>query len=311
MAVPTLTACSPATVFTGGQLVTLTGTGFQVAYPAPNTNGPTPDPLPTVAITFNSKAAKKVRVLSSVSLTCIAPPGSEGAASVNLKNLDTLGAPIAGEAVTSVVVATYARADLSVQDDLERVVREFLQLLKREVIPNVTQTVSADYTDSAGKLEFDITDIASLPCVSVTGPMLKRNKFYGEASEIEQRGTSFVQRRYLRTSDLVFKVSGYDNLTARLLRLQSLLTKVLELNTFFEVPRDASDPSKGSVFYELDADDFGWSTSPNNSDVRGFSGEVTVRGFTFEDVAGFADSQVATKGDQAGTITVTATKFDP
>lgn len=316
MAVPTLSAVSPATVFTAGQFVTITGTNFQIPYPLPDIAAPLPPPIPTVEVTFNGRLARKVTVLSDTQITCIAPAAAPGAATLVLKNLDPDGVPIAGEEVESSptslpVLVTYARADLSAAADLQRITRMFLQLLKQQVIENVVQTVSSDYTDEAGKLEFNITDIADLPCVAVTGPSMARNKFYGSTdNEPEQRGTDYVRRRYLRTNDLMFKVAAYDDSKLRILNIQALLTQVFELNTYFELQRDPADAEKGYVYFELDASDFNDISTPNNSDVRGVAGEVTIRGFTFEDVAGFPDSMVASKGTEVGTIEV-ATKAIP
>jgi hypothetical protein len=313
VAVPTLSACAPTPLFTGGQFVTLTGTGFQTGYPLPDINGPLPPPIPTVEVTFNGRLAQDVHVVSATSLTCMAPAGDEGAATVVLKNLDDEGAPIPGEVVTSAVIATYARADLAVADDLQRITRAFIRLLKQQVIPKVVRTTSTDFTDDAGKLEFNITDIAGpLPIIGLTGPSLVRNRFYGDATqETEQRGTDHVRRRYMRTSDVVFKVTAFDNLEGRILNLQGLLTKVFEINTYFELQRDPADVSKGYVYYECDAGDFNDIGGPNNSDVRAVTGEVTLRGFTFEDVASFADSMVAAKGTEVDSIELQPTRVMP
>jgi hypothetical protein len=313
VAVPTLSTCAPTQLFTGGQLVTITGTGFQTPYPLPEINGPYPPPIPTVEVTFNGRLAQDVRVDSSTSLTCIAPAGDEGAATVVLKNLDDEGAPIPGEVVTSAVIATYARADLSVADDLQRLTRAFIKLLKQQVIPKVVRTTSTDFTDDAGKLEFNITDIAGpLPVIGLTGPALRRNLFYGQGGgEVEQRGTNHVRRRYMRTSDIVFKVTAFDNMEGRILNLQGLLTKVFEINTYFELQRDPADTSKGYVYYECDAGDFNDIGGPNNSDVRAVTGDVTLRGFTFEDVASFPDSMVAAKGTEVDSIELQPTRTIP
>jgi hypothetical protein len=318
VAVPTLSACAPNPLFTGGQFVTITGTGFQPAYPLPDINGPYPPPIPTVEVTFNGRLASEVRVESNTSLTCIAPAGDAAddgpaAATVVLKNLDIDGVPIAGEVVTSAAIASYARADLSVASDLQRITREFIHLLKQQVHPKVVRTTSSDFTDDAGKLEFNITDLAGpLPVIGLTGPALRRNLFYGEAGgETEQRGTNHVRRRYMRTSDLLFKVTAFDDSEARILNLQALLTDVFELNTYFELQRDPSDVSKGFVYYELDAGDFSDIGAPNNSDVRAIAGEITVRGFTFEDVASFPDSMVAAKGTEVDSIELQPTRTIP
>lgn len=307
MAVPTLSACAPASVFSGGMFVTITGTNFQVTYAPPDSNGPLPPPLPSMAVTFNGVPAKRVRVQSSSQLTCIAPAGDPGPAAIVVQNLDVSGAPIGGEAASSSAFATYARADLSLTDDMEWVTRSLIRMLKREVIENVVQTVSVDYTGDGNKSDFNITDVGDLPAVSVAGPMPKRNKFYGNVGEVETRGSGYVDRFYMRTSDLVFKIAVFADATAQLLRLQSLVTKAFENNTRFDVQRDPSDITKGFVTYDLDAEDIGWVATPSNSDVRIAAGEIRILGFTFGDVAGFVDSTVADKGENADNIELQTT----
>lgn len=305
MAVPTFTACSPSTVFTGGQLVTITGANFQLPYPLPDSNGPIPDPPPTVAVLFGGVPARKVRVLSSSSLTCVAPAHEPGAVAVAIQNLDDEGDPIVGEAVTAAAAVTYARADLSVADDLDRVTEELVKLLRREVISEVVLTEATDYTDDAGRLQFNITKFAAVPCVTLMGPSLRDNKFFGEASPEEQRGTNYVRRRNLKTSDLVFKVSVIDNSNRRAIRLAALLTKVLKANAYFYVDRDSADLSKGQVRFDLEADDLASVGSPSDSDIRVYTGAITIKGFNFEDVAGFPDSMVADKGAVVDNIETT------
>ena len=73
MAVPTITSITPPTVWTGGQLVIVRGTNFRLPPPAASSNGPLPDPIPTVSVTVDALAATQVEVLSSTMLSCHLP----------------------------------------------------------------------------------------------------------------------------------------------------------------------------------------------------------------------------------------------
>jgi len=300
-------------VFSGGQLVTITGTNFRLPYPVPATStGPLPSPPPTVSVTVNGKAAKDVRVLSSTSLTCRAPAGDVGAATIVVKNLNAAGAPISGEVATAALIATYARVDLSAEDDFERVVRALLRLLRRQVIDNVVLTRSVDFPDAVGASEFNITDVASLPALAVSGPQLRENRFYSAESQrpVETRsGGAWARRRRLRAYDLAFRLTGLDSIEKRMLRLLATVAKVLEINQFLDVQRDAADETKGDIRYELDATEFAIAGAPNDSDVRAFSGEIVVKGVVLEDLAGFADSMVAEKGGTVDNVEAKVTSL--
>src|SRR5687767_11909854 len=101
MAVPTITAVSPSVIYTGGQMIAVTGTNFRTAYPPPDVDGPLPVPPPTVQVLIGTSAARKVVVSSTTTLTCITPPVEPGAVTVTVKNLDAAGNPIAGETVSA------------------------------------------------------------------------------------------------------------------------------------------------------------------------------------------------------------------
>ena len=108
----------------------------------------------------------------------------------------------------------------------------------------------------------------------------------------------------MRVVDLTWKISGYDNNVLRAQNLMALTQKVLEDNNYLTIDRDSSDPSKGQVQYELDGGDLGFAGGPNNSDVRMFTGEIVLRGFCFEDFAGFPGSQVIESSGTADTIEI-------
>ncbi len=307
MAIPTITSVSPTTVFTGGMLVTITGSNFRTAYPLPNIDGELPVPPPTVEVSFDGVPGDAALVFSANTLTVIAAPHNPGAATITVKNLDVDGNPIAGEVVSSVAALTYARADLSITADFTRLNRALLSLLKQQIIANVTMSTSVDYSDQEG-LALKVVAVAKLPCVTVSPPSLKLR--YGEYAQGSERpevntGVDFVRRSTFRTVDITWQIRVFDDNQVRALNLVTLIQQVLKDNTFLSMDRDPDDLSKGKVDYEFyPTGEFNFSDSPNNSDVRVAAGSVTAYGFWFEDIAGFPESSVVETGQQTEAIVI-------
>jgi hypothetical protein len=109
MAVPTITSVTPSTVWTGGQLVVVTGTNLRLPPDPPvSATGPLPDPLPTVGVLVGSVEAKAVDVLSATMLSCNVPAADPSPAPVAMvvRNLDDAGVPIPGESATLAAAVT-------------------------------------------------------------------------------------------------------------------------------------------------------------------------------------------------------------
>lgn len=297
MAVPTLTACAPSTVFTGGQLVTLTGTNFRGPYPLP-ASGPVPTPPPTVAITFDGVLASGVAWISATELTCFAPNHDPGSAVIQIQNLDSSGNPISGEAVSASGLVTYKRADLTVESDFTRLTRTLLLLMRQQIIDNVVQTVESDYTSDADRAQFNFVETATLPCVVLFAPTTKENLFYDWelTPERQTSDTTYEERRFMKTVDVTWKIVLLDDHQTRMQNLVALVQNFFTINNWLYMDRDPSNLPLGKVRYEMEADDFGSTGTPNNSNVRAFSGSVTVRGFTYEDVAGMPGTMLSRRG---------------
>ena len=303
MAVPTVTACAPATVFTGGQLVVLTGTGFRGPYPLP-ASGPVPTPPPTMDIRFDGVPATKVSWLSATRVSCIAPNHDPGAVDVSVQNLDADGDPISGELVVASGLVTYARADLSFESDFTRLTRALLRLLKQQTIENVVQTIETDYTDDATALQFNFVNVSKLPCVVLMAPTTKIDSFY-DLDLIPERATgyaTFEQRRLMRTVDVTWKILVIDDHQVRIQNLLALVQQFFTLNNWLYLDRDPADLSLGQVRYEMQCGEFGSIGTPNTNNLRAFNGDVTVRGFTYEDVAGAPGTMLSRQGGTADTI---------
>ncbi len=311
---PTLTSVTPAEIFTGGMLVTLSGTNFQTPYPIPESNGVLPDPLPTVQVLFDGVQGDDVQVYSGTKLTVVAPAHDPATVSVTVNNLDQNGDPVPGETFTLPNAVTYKRADLSVSADFTRVNKTLIRLLKQQVIANVSMATSVDYSDQAGN-PLKVSAVASVPAVTISPPSTRLR--YGEYAEDADRneeniGVNFNRRSTFRTIDITWQIRIFDDNEIRALNLLALLHQVLKDNVLLSMDRDPADLSKGKVQYELYPNgEFNFADSPNNSNLFVASGAVTLYGYWFEDIASFPEQAVVEKGVQAETIEVTTGAFRP
>jgi hypothetical protein len=301
MAAPTITSITPSTVWTGGQLVIVRGTNFRLPSPPSPTNGPLPDPIPTVAVTVEARAATQVEVLSSTVLSCHLPEhdpsrlddGTVVPAALTVTNLDDAGAPIAGESRTSPAAVTYARPDLAIENDGGRVERAFLRMLKRRIVDNVVKlAISPDFGDAP----FAVTRLANPPGLVVTGPRCREDRpHFNTHTPIavpSQLGGGLVDIKAPPMAvALEYSIAGYTNSGAQNTSLMLLTRKVLDLFTYLEVQRDANDASKGTIRYQVivPADSEARDTStPNQDGNHSFDGlTVVIHGVGLEDLAGF------------------------
>lgn len=294
-------------------MVTITGTGFQTRYPIdPNTPHPWPTPEPTVTVSFDGRQASRVVVLSSTSLTCLAPSHNHGASVVTVQNLDVDGAAIPGEVVSRSGLLTFARVDLTIKDDLVRIVEALVVELQRQVIENVSTTVSVDYDSDPDAVSFAGVDLAKLPAIAITGPESIRDRFYdGDPRPTTTNNNGQYERRAtFETQDLQFRLVCLDDKTVRSLNLHALVTKFFNSNNYIVVQRDPTDASKGSVRYELEGGPFVTTSVNNSNDIRAFTGTVVVKGYQFEDAAGFPEQLIAERSEEAIDVRASTVLFE-
>lgn len=297
MAVPLIVSVLPSVGPTGGQnLVTITANNLRVP-PVPEP-GPSSGVLPeTVRVDFGGELATGVKVFSKGKLTCLAPIHDPGVVDVTVTNIDDNGDPIAGETATKASAYTFARPNLTVEDDYTRLVRTFIRELKRQVIEEIVLTSHTDFDDDASDI-MSITHIAKMPAIVVVGPDIVENRFFSSnAKQVFDNGDgTFDIRRSPYTVDLAFECVGVAELTVQKLNLASAFTKFINRNKYIQMDRDPDDPSKGRVRYEMDFEEEGGEPSAtdrlNDSNVRSFSGNVIIRGFDLEDLAGVAEDML-------------------
>lgn len=299
MAAPTITSVSPSTVWTAGQLVVIRGTNFRLPPDPPASNGPLPDPLPTVAVSVDGVPATRVEVLGDTVISCFAPEHEPTIApnptsvTVTVSNLDNAGVPIAGETVSLPQAIAYSRPNLTAVEDGGRVERAFLEMLKRQVLDNVVKLgVSPDFGDAP----FAVTELADPPGLVVTGPRCREDlPHWSTNSSITTDsvvGAGLVdQKSSPVTLQLEYTIAGYTKGGRQNTSLMMLVRKVVGRKGYLEVARDPNDVTKGTNRYQIIIPlegEFRDTSTPNDAGRHSFDGiTVVIHGVPIEDVASF------------------------
>lgn len=305
MAVPTITTVTPATgPSMGGNMVEIVGTNFRLPDPPPAT-GPAPPLTETVLVEFGGVPATRTYVVTTTRLFVPAPkfplvaangqPLVNALVAVEVTNLDNNELPIPGETVSAVDSYTYARPDISAenQSDFTRLVRTLLRLLKSEVIPNVTLEIDTDYDEDLTTPQKDHGD---LPGISVIGPELSENTFFrnntNPADIALPVNGEFIVRRRDHTVDLGFDIVGYSDNEVEFLNLMALAEEWKDRNQTLCMPCDPDDLSLGDLCYEfvfIPDGQFKVEKQAGialNSNLKVFKGQVLIVGFNFAGLPG-------------------------
>ena len=275
MAVPSLTGISPATGPTGGgDVVRLTGTGF----------------APEVAVLFGDAPAEvlSVREEAGVSLADARTPAhADGVVDVTIRNLDVDGASVPGGEATLAGAYRFLRPRIVAESDLTRLVRTLLRELKRQVIANVSMTVSVDYDDTTVD-GMSVIAISQLPSLVLSGPRVVENRFFSTNEPHEEvvpgaSGPELMRRRPPYTVDLSFTLTAASDRTVELLNLMAAAATFLNRNRWVELPRDPDDPAAGTTRWEMDPEGEFQTRLDGRDDVRVFSCGFVVRGFDIDE----------------------------
>jgi hypothetical protein len=275
MAVSTLTAITPTSGPTsGGDLVRLTGTGF-AAQVAVTFAG-----VPAVVLAVRAEAGAFVADVRT-------PAQAEAVVDVTLRNLDASGAPVPGEEATLAGAYRFLRPRIVQEADLTRLVRALLRELKRQVIANVSMTVSIDYDDTTVD-GMNVVAISKLPSLVLSGPRVAENRFFSTNEPHEDvvpgpAGPELLRRRPPLTVDLVFTLTAASDRTVELLNLMAAVATFLNRNRWVELPRDPGDPSAGDVRWEMDPEGDFQTRLDGPDDVRAFTCGFLVRGFDLDE----------------------------
>ncbi|MCL2726567.1 MAG: IPT/TIG domain-containing protein [Polyangiaceae bacterium] len=228
----------------GDDLVRLVGTGFAEG----------------VQVLFGGVPAGVISVRDEAGLRIVdarTPPHLPGSVDVELTNLDEAGTPVPGESVVVSSAYRFTRSTVAREADLTRAVRQLLRELKRQVLANVSATVSVDYDDTVVD-GLNVIAMAKVPSLVLSGPTLRPNRFYSANVAHEDvvdgvSGPELLRRRPPYTADLVFTLTA------------------------------AADAARGVGRWELDADGEFHITLAGKDDVRAFTCGFVVRGFDVDE----------------------------
>jgi hypothetical protein len=275
MAVPTLTAITPTSGPTsGGDLVRLSGTGF-AAQVAVTFAG-----VPAVVLAVRAEAGTFVADVRT-------PAHAEAVVDVTLRNLDAAGVPVPGEEAALAGAYRFLRPRIVQESDLTRLVRALLRDLKRQVLANVSMTVSIDYDDTTID-GLHVVTISKLPSLVLSGPRVAENRFFSTNEPHEdvvagRVGPELVRRRPPFTVDLVFTLTAASDRAVELLNLMAAIATFFNRNRWVELPRDAGDPDAGTVRWEMDPEGDFQTRLDGADDVRAFTCGFVVRGFDLDE----------------------------
>lgn len=285
----------------GGNLVQIYGDGFRLPPAYDGTPGDTPQ---TVQVLFGDAEAPRVDVIRTNALNVLAPPspligvsgnsitGPTGLVDITIRNLDDNGDPIPGEELVVSDAYTYRLPGITAGDQsiLAHVMKHLLLTWVRDVHPNVLFSEHTEYdADTADGL--NITEIAELPAIVLVGPDTPENRFHSlRNNQVDIVDGTPVTRPPPLTVDLLFDVLVIDDNERRSIALQEAARNFIHSTPYLEVPRDPSDPDSETIRFEMDEGTSGQFTKqsrPNNSNMKGYSGTLVVRGVDIEGPTGF------------------------
>lgn len=182
MSVPTITSVTPSSGVTrGGNLVEIEGTNFRVpsdGTPESLGNGKA---VPTISVQFDgvssdyAHAITSSRAIARVPQWRGDPKDIPKSMTVRLANLDDSHVEIPGENVELADGYTVERPRLTVRGITVRVMREFLEEIRRHIHPNVWFTTERFYWDMSEGVPDEIRQ-ATKPLVHINGLSMEANE---------------------------------------------------------------------------------------------------------------------------------------
>lgn len=259
MAVPTLTDISPAAGHPGGkQLVTITGTGFELP-PAPPATGYVGGAAPdSVEVEFDGQPATDVQVWTDTLMTCLVPAYTGDPTSLTATpgySVDVVIRNVVGaEEATFADAYAYQRTNLARADGpLQHVLRRLVRDLKRQVIQEVAFATTVDYDgDTVDTL--DIVELAQIPAIALFGPDIQENRFERTNEKSVDRNVGqleFSKYRFPRVADLGFDATLTARSMGEYLQLANELVEFFHRNPLLVVDKDSQDAAAGVVEFDM------------------------------------------------------------
>jgi hypothetical protein len=329
MAVPTITAITPAFgPVVGDNMVKVEGTNFQEP-PAVPATGPVPDPAPTVRVTFGLDEATEVQVVSATELLVAVPPfrgpsvdGPLTSVDLTVENIDTSGVLIPGETVTQSSAYTYERPLLhgtstkptGGPSPYTLVAAALINAFRRQVLHNTTLTTHVDYSED-GVLEVQVSKI---PAIVLQGPTITKDLEYwhNELEEVDIGGGINEVRRPPFIARAAFTIVGISDNEQESLNMQGAILEMFNVGKYLGVDLDPAVPDPDTrvhLVLQLTSPP-ATTTAPGEDNIRTFTAVCEVRGIEVRETEPVRREFTATDADleaqhQDGTTTETIPIF--
>lgn len=319
MSVPTLTSITPAIGHTGGRtLVEIQGTNFALPpSPAP-ADAPLPDPAASVAILFGGEPADPayIQVVSTTLIRCLTPihdpagasQTTQGAtpdlpavpipaASLTVQNLDAGGIAISGEVATLPSAFSFVRPNLSTPGLTARVVKAFIQELKRQVVAEVDFNPHTDFDAETGDA-YNICKFARVPAIAIVDLQLPRAQGVGLTTApitVRLPDGNFVLRRAPDYRDLVFTLVCASNSQLELLSLEEAVSQFFAKNGELAVYRDPMNLSLGKYGFTMTQDrtqPVQFSGRQGLDNIVAFTTRANIQAVPRNDIPGLPDDTI-------------------
>jgi hypothetical protein len=193
MGVPQITTVTPSEGLASGRgRVVIRGSQFRVQESSAESGALEP----TVSVTFNGVDAEYVLPIAHYRLDVVTPRFLDdpedlpAAVDVVVTNLDDNGDPIGGETVTKVDGFTFRHPDLvqtasdgtpTAFSTLQAINETFIQVLRRDLLLEVVPSTDPDWSDDPAS---GLTAVASLPAVTLDGPMVEVSLKYRSSEQV-------------------------------------------------------------------------------------------------------------------------------
>lgn len=214
---------------------------------------------------------------------------TDGAYDLRIQNLDDNGDPIAGEEVVASKLFRPLRPNLSVGSHLGDVVDAFMNELRRQVVENVSWTVSTDYDEDSGDVE--VAFPSKLPHIVVAAVSVEESS----RQVAEQRDDNyndpdvdgdFVTRRSPSIVDVSGSLVGVSDDSNELLALFQAVKQFFRKTYRLRVPRDPSDSSAGRIEYDMRSIQGTSSFGPRDDNIQFFTTDFVIRDVILEQIPG-------------------------
>lgn len=305
MAVPTITAITPAAGLTRGRnVVQITGGNFRLPPPAPPLGYLGGREPATVKVTFDGLRAPWAAAAAADLILCTVPTWTDAtiplphAATLRVANLDDAGVEIPTEAATLPDAYTFSRPALDGAGHLTRVVEALINLFRVHVLENTVVVSGRDYSDDPAAVA---RAQAEAPVVYLIGPRMPIDRFRSVNRE-EPREDPTDPRAWGRapvpvTVDLEFDLNAWIAGTRPALALAQAIAELFRDVVSLDVPERPADPASPIHRHPLTMP---WDrfpevgTAPHPDDLRLISCGVSIKGVQ---LAGDFDMLVATGWD--------------